>query len=122
MTIKEKLREYAEYKGFSLSKFSTIIGKSNKFLASNGSVHSDLLPIIRKNFPDLSMDWLLFDEGDMLISGEKTSISDQNSTKENSEKYQFDMIYEKLQELELFKKVVELKLEIDKEEEELKKG
>jgi hypothetical protein len=32
-------------------------------------LNSEIIPIIRKKFPDLNMDWLLYDEGNMIGSG-----------------------------------------------------
>ena len=66
--IKEKLRQYAAYKDISLRKLSNKIGKSDKFLATNGPINSNVLPIIKKEFSDLNMNWLIFDEGEMIIN------------------------------------------------------
>lgn len=65
--MKEKLRQYADYKHLSHRKFSLLIGKSDKFIDTKGSLNSEAIPIIRKKFPDLNMNWLLFDDGDMLL-------------------------------------------------------
>lgn len=42
------------------------MGKSDKFIDTQGSLNSEILPVIRKVFPDLNMNWLLFDEGEMI--------------------------------------------------------
>ncbi|WP_233885846.1 hypothetical protein [Tenacibaculum piscium] len=68
MTAKEKIRQYLVFKGINMSKFSREIGVSNRFLATNGTIMSDKIKIIRNIFPDLNIDWLLFDEGEMLVS------------------------------------------------------
>ena len=77
MGIKEKLREYVHFKRMSNSEFCRIIDVSDKFLATDGAIYSNVLPKVRKVFPDLNMDWLLFDEGDMLLSNDKTVNSSQ---------------------------------------------
>ena len=73
MTHKEKLREYVHFKKISNRKFCLRINVSDKFLATDGAIYSKILPKIRKSFPDLNMDWLLFDKGDMIIES-KTDI------------------------------------------------
>ena len=67
MTIKEKLKEYCDYKGLSMRQFSQKIGVSDAFLRTKGSINSDLLPSIKKAFTDLNIDWLLFDIGEMIL-------------------------------------------------------
>ncbi|WP_233882172.1 hypothetical protein [Tenacibaculum piscium] len=63
-----------------MSKFSREIGVSNRFLATNGTIMSDKIKIIRNIFPDLNIDWLLFDEGEMLVSekAEKSEKAENN--------------------------------------------
>lgn len=95
MDIKKKLRQYADYKGISHRKFSLQIGKSDKFIDTKGSLNSDIFPIIRKTFPDLNINWLLFDEGQMTNSevlaiedmGQSVSMSGLNNRLTAIEKY-----------------------------------
>lgn len=74
MTIKEKLKKYCKYKGITHPFFCRKIDVSIKFLASNGRVYSDVFPRIRKVFTDLNMDWLIFDEGKMIIPQKKEHV------------------------------------------------
>ncbi len=83
MTAKEKIRQYLVFKGISMSKFSREIGVSNRFLATDGTIMSDKIKVIRNIFPDLNISWLLFDEGEMLVSeksekAEKSEIEIEN--------------------------------------------
>lgn len=70
--MKDKLREYADLKNISHRKFSLALGKSDKFIDTKGSLNSEIIPIIRKKFPDLNMDYLLFDEGEIISSNSNT--------------------------------------------------
>lgn len=74
MPIKEKLKKYCDYKGLSMRQFSQKIGVSDAFLRTKGSINSNLLPIIRKILPDLSMEWLLFDIGEMILLNNKQKV------------------------------------------------
>lgn len=66
-TIKEKLKKYCDYKGLSMRQFSQKIGVSDAFLRTKGSINSNLLPSIKEAFIDLNINWLLFDEGNMIL-------------------------------------------------------
>lgn len=90
MGIKKRLRQYADYKIISHRKFSLIIGKSEKFLASDGEIQSDVFIKIRKHFPDLSLIWLLFDEGEMIVSEKKHNQFVEKSAELKKMNYTFD--------------------------------
>ena len=79
MKIKEKIRKYLRYKGINNSEFGRIVGVSDKYLASDGNISSNVVVSIRNKFPDINMNWLLYNEGEMLLS--KTNES--NEHKEN---------------------------------------
>jgi repressor LexA len=68
--IKQKVREYSYYKGFTRSYFNSLINVSESFLKSDGGFNVDFLPTIRQKCPDLNIDWLLFDEGEMILDTE----------------------------------------------------
>ena len=75
MSTKEKLLQYIEYKEITQGKFCRKIGVSNGFLTSGKHIGSEKLKAIRDNYPDLNMDWLVYDEGEMLI---KENILDEH--------------------------------------------
>ena len=104
MGVKEKLRKYSKIKGLSNAMFCKKIGVSDKFLATNGRVYSDVFPKIRKVFTDLNMNWLLYDEGEMILQSENSQVeepeTDYRTTKAISNQYQFDLIYKKLEVIE----------------------
>lgn len=67
MTEKEKLKEYLKYKGISKNKFYTRTNLSVGFLDSGRSLGADKVRIIINEFPDLSLNWLVLDCGDMIV-------------------------------------------------------
>ena len=68
MNEKEKIKQYLEYKGVSKNKFYNQTGLSIGFLDSGKSLGVDKAKIIINNFPDLSLEWLVMDKGNMLIT------------------------------------------------------
>lgn len=68
MTDKEKIKQFLEYKGESKRRFYKKTSLSNSFLESGVSFGVDKLRIIANNYKDLSIEWLLFDEGEMVIN------------------------------------------------------
>lgn len=80
-SVKERLIAYLEYKGINKSEFGRIIGVSNAFITSmRKSIQPDKVKAIKENFTDLNIDWLLYDEGEMLkesLRNEVESITQQ---------------------------------------------
>ncbi len=78
MSINKKLLQYAEHKGISQRKFTASLDLSEGVLRRGKNIGSGYLIRIREKYPDLSMDWLLFDEGGMIKrEGVGDSIRDQ---------------------------------------------
>jgi len=67
MSTKKKILQYLEFKDISQGKFCRKIGVSNGFLASGKHIGSEKLKIIRDNYIDLNMNWLIYGEGEMII-------------------------------------------------------
>ena len=67
MNTKEKLLQYIEYKEITQGKFCKRIGVSNGFLTSGKHVGSEKLKAIRDTNEDLNMNWLIYDEGEMIL-------------------------------------------------------
>lgn len=77
-TDKEKIQQYLEFKGLSKNSFYKKTGLSIGFLDSGKSYGLDKLKLIIDNYPDLSLDWLVYNEGEMIKipdSSEKGSMS-----------------------------------------------
>lgn len=68
--ILDRIKQYIDSKGISVSAFERSIGMSNasfgKSLKKGGAIGSDKLEIILRVYPDLSPDWLMTGAGNML--------------------------------------------------------
>lgn len=77
--VLERIKEYIDFKGISISFFEKSIGMSNasfgKSLKNKGAIGSDKLEIILNVYKDLNPVWLLTGEGEMLQSSEPSPVS-----------------------------------------------
>lgn len=73
MTTKDKIKQYLKFKSISKNKFYSITGFSTSFLDSGKSIGVDKAKIIIEKFPDISIDWLIMDRGEMLVSQAKVA-------------------------------------------------
>ena len=106
-TVKERLMKYMYKKDIKSNYFCSKIGVSAAFISSmRKSIQPDKLHSIAVNFPDLSIEWLLTGEGNMLRK------SYENVNKEDMEllsvvkKFQ-DQIEKKDEEISILKKRIE---------------
>ena len=67
MTINQKILQYIEYKGIRQRKFTMNCRLSEGTLRAGKSMGADKMIKIRRKHPDLNMNWVLFDEGEMLL-------------------------------------------------------
>ena len=75
MKEKEKLRMYLDYKRVSKNAFCKEMGLSVGFLDSGDSFGADKIKTIIQRYPDLSLKWLVLDEGPMLVENvEKSGV------------------------------------------------
>lgn len=82
MTTKQKIILYLEYKKISKREFYLQTGFSNGFLDSGKYIGTDKLTTILNTFPDLSMNWLILDKGEMI-----KSVKNQEIKKNTKEEY-----------------------------------
>ncbi|MCF6349921.1 MAG: hypothetical protein L3J23_02690 [Flavobacteriaceae bacterium] len=101
MTAKEKIIKYLKIKKISQDKFSRTCDISSGFLRQGKSFKIDLVTKIRENYPDLNLNYILFNEGDLVAEEE----SELNFAREESSFY--ENIYKK-DLLELQKKHIKL--------------
>ena len=99
MTHKEKILKYLNHKVIKPSIFYRNCNFSNGFLDSGKSLGSDKLRVILDNYQDLSIDWLLRDEGEMLLS----DTSNVNEPKLIYGKSVKDLLYEQFEENRILK-------------------
>lgn len=78
MTEKDKIKQYLDFKGISKNSFYKKTGLSVGFLDSGKSLGVDKLKIIINIYPDINIEWIVLDKGDMI----KQQESQQNETKE----------------------------------------
>lgn len=91
----DRIFEFIEYKGISISEFSKKIDVSNGYLAkqksNNANIGSHILEKIVRNFPEINIHWLVTGEGQMLVStNERSSLIENN--KKFIDSYMFGMI------------------------------
>lgn len=66
MSVKERLKEYIDFKGLSIRYFCESIGVSSAYVTSmRKSIQPDKLEVIALQYPDLNVQWLLTGEGEM---------------------------------------------------------
>lgn len=68
-TINEKLVYFAETKGLSQYKFCKETGLSDGALRGSRSIGVESLAKIKEKYPDLNLDWIMFDKGPMTKIG-----------------------------------------------------
>lgn len=88
MNINEKLLKYAKYKGFSERKFTLSLGLSIGVLTRGKNIGSNYLVRIKENYIDLNMDWLLYDEGEMILPEEYKSKTSHTIANERENSYE----------------------------------
>jgi repressor LexA len=65
--IKSNLKKYIEYKGLKKATFESICGLGNGFVDKIGAtIREEKLGKISSAFPDLNINWLIHDKGDMV--------------------------------------------------------
>lgn len=70
MSVNKKLLQYAEYKRISQRKFTISLGLSEGVLRKGKNLGSGYLKVIKEKYHDLNMNWLLFDEGNMILESD----------------------------------------------------
>ncbi len=96
MSSKEKIIAYLAYKDISQRKFSLKTGLSEGILRAGKDLGVDKIRTIKEHYPDLNMDWVIYDEGNMILNTvSEPSMSYENTPVEKSLKqFVFDCIEE----------------------------
>ena len=79
MKTVDRINQFIEAKGISLNAFDKSIGRPagyiGKQIRSNASIGSDIVETILRKYEELSPQWLISGEGQMLRTMETTDIS-----------------------------------------------
>lgn len=107
MGSKKKILEYIDFKGISAYSFEKKLGLSNGSLKSGREFGVDKIKLIRDNYPDLNVNWLLFDEGEMLVNARFNELKEPQTTYKTSSNIeeQLEIIERKLDYLLVFNKI-----------------
>lgn len=93
-----RIKQYIDYKGITISSFEREAGMSNGSFASqlkkNKTIGVDKLENILTIFPDINTEWLLTGTGPMLKEVDKTSIGEPDEPYVN--KSSKDELYERI--------------------------
>ena len=74
MSVKERLKEFINYKGISVRSFEAKCGFSYGYIANmRVSMQPEKVTSIAERYPELNTGWLLTGEGDMLKNYEQDS-------------------------------------------------
>jgi len=67
MTPQDRLKRFIAYKGLTISAFERTCGLGNGFVSKVGdSIRREKLELISKAFPELNLDWVINEKGEML--------------------------------------------------------
>lgn len=80
MDVKGRLKKYLDYRDIKHKDFTTSIGTSGGYInAIRKSISPDKIAIIKIKYPDLNIDWLLYEEGEMLNNSYSNAIKGEGS-------------------------------------------
>lgn len=76
MSVKERIEKYLSFKGISNNAFEISIGASKSYLKNTKNISTEILTKIIRVYSDLSLDWVLFGEGDMIVDSKCLSFTE----------------------------------------------
>lgn len=86
MDIKERVKQFIDYKGITVRAFETQCNLSNGYIGSmRKGFGIDKLNNVLIKFPELNRDWLLYGEGEMLKEGSQDRDRDREEAIEEEE-------------------------------------
>lgn len=102
-TINQKLIQFADSKGLSQYKFCKETGLSDGALRGSRSIGVESLAKIKEKYPELNLDWIMFDKGPMILGGqilkEPSSFYQRNMTIDEMVDHRIDKKLEAVREV-----------------------
>lgn len=93
MGSKERIRHYIDYKGITYYEFEKKATLTHGVLKTGKEFRADQLRKIRDNFPDINMEWLIYEEGEM--ESKKPYFINKSSANDKDEKKDKNLYKEK---------------------------
>lgn len=81
MSVKERIQEYIDSKGISVYKLETSVGLSKGYWSKTKSISADVAMKISRIYTDISPEWLLTGEGNMLKEESPKEAPERNETR-----------------------------------------
>lgn len=79
-TIKQRISDFIKFKGITVKTFEERCELSNGYISSmRKGFGAEKLENVLKEFPELSRDWLLYGEGDMLSGEVQQNVNGNNN-------------------------------------------
>lgn len=79
MNVKERVNQYIDYKGINVNAFESSIGASKSYWRNTKNISAEILAGVVRVYSDLSAEWLLRGEGNMLKSNNNLIGSNQGN-------------------------------------------
>lgn len=87
MDIKERIQQYLEYKDISIYRLEATAGLSKGYWAKTKSISAEVAIKISRLYTDISAEWLLRGEGEMLKSNDTIDNTQSQTRSKNTIKY-----------------------------------
>jgi hypothetical protein len=83
--MKTRLMQFLDFKGINKSQFYKKTGFSNGFLDKVNDITTGKVEIILKNYPEISLEWLILGKGEMLKNNNYPVVEETFNTINESE-------------------------------------
>lgn len=94
MVIKEKIQKYIDSKGISVYRLEAEAGLSKGYWSKTKSISADIAMKISRVYSDISTDWLLRDEGEMIRTKEVIQVLNKSKAVEKKFEQQEVSLYD----------------------------
>lgn len=75
MTVKERINQFIDYKGIRINAFELSIGVSKSYWSNTQKISAEVVAEILRVYSELSAEWLMRGEGEMLRSNDKEKVA-----------------------------------------------